>query len=254
MMITVDDQADVAAFANYVHSDSASEPAVASAPAVAAVAHTPAAAPVAAVSAPVAAHAPSSSAPSGSRVVASPLARKLLRDAGLPSTALESIKGTGPGGRVVSADVISAIALGAPVAAAPAAHAAAPTTVAVPAAAVAAAVAHSNQVSGSSIYQDFNLSDLARSVAARQTATKQQVPHYYLSVELNLTKVLALRDELNGAKGTLSVMDFMVKASSLAVNQVSNSILQPCREKIILLRQSLLTELLTVFSPTRCLM
>jgi pyruvate dehydrogenase E2 component (dihydrolipoamide acetyltransferase) len=56
------------------------------------------------------------------------------------------------------------------------------------------------------------------------------VPHYYLSVELNLTKLLALREELNAStaaskKGTvevLSVLDFIVKASALAVGQVSN--------------------------------
>ena len=74
------------------------------------------------------------------------------------------------------------------------------------------------------VYSDFQLSDLARSVADRQTAAKQSVPHYYLSVELNLSKLMALREELNrggGKEGDVSVLDMMVKASALAMKQVS---------------------------------
>ena len=151
--------------------------------------------------------------------MASPLARKLLRDAGLSAGAAQAIKGTGPGGRVVSSDVISAIAAGvtgkAAAAAAPAGRAAAPVA--------------AGGVPG--VFQDFELSDLARAVADRQTAAKQSVPHYYLSVELNLGKLLKLREELNAAAapakggkgaadGGLSVLDFMVKASALAMKQV----------------------------------
>ena len=222
MMITVDDLADVAAFANYVYSDGTAVTA-ASASTVAAV-HIPAASIISPVAQSVSAPATitSSSTPTGGRVVASPLARKLLRDAGLPSTALEGIKGSGPGGRVVSADVINAIATGIPSPAAPVAHAAVtPSAIsAAPTQAPLASPAVSTQMSGSSVYQDFELSDLAKSVAARQTAAKQQVPHYYLSVELNLSKLILLRNELNGSKGSLSVLDFIVKASALAVNQV----------------------------------
>lgn len=226
-MITVDDLADVAAFANYIYSDAdaAADPAAPAAPAPAppVTAHTPAAA-VAAVAHPVStpATAAISSTPTGSRIVASPLARKLLRDAGLPSTTLEGIKGSGPGGRVVSADVITAIAAGLPVATAPIVHSGVTVAVASSAAPVAHVAVHAApiQTSQSSVYQDFELSDLAKSVAARQTAAKQQVPHYYLSVELNLSKLIALREELNGSKGSLTVMDFIVKASALAVTQV----------------------------------
>ena len=222
MMITVDDIADVAAFANYVYSEGTEAPAAPTS-SVAAV-HTPAAVTIAAVTQSVSAPATvtSSSAPTGGRVIASPLARKLIRDAGLPSTALEGIKGSGPGGRVVSADVINAIAVGIPSPTATVAHATAtPGTIsAAPTPAPLAYPAVSTQMSGSSVYSDFELSDLAKSVAARQTAAKQQVPHYYLSVELNLTKLILLRNELNGSKGSLSVLDFIVKASALAVNQV----------------------------------
>ena len=79
------------------------------------------------------------------------------------------------------------------------------------------------------MFTDFQLSDLARAVADQQTAAKQAVPHYYLSVELNLSKLLQLREELNqgqgskggsGSGGDVSVLDMMVKASALAMKQV----------------------------------
>ena len=219
MMITVEDLADVAAFADYVLPASGAAPVPAApappvpTPIVQAVA---VAAPVTPVPAAVSAPSPSSSAPSGSRVVASPLARKLLRDAGLPASALEGIKGTGTGGRVVSADVIARIATGVP-AAVPA-----PVQAHIPAAKAAAHSAPVQVISIPGVYSDFELSDLARAVAARQTAAMQQVPHYYLSVELNLAKLLTLREELNKSSNgvDLSVLDFIVKASALAVEQV----------------------------------
>lgn len=225
MMITVEDHADVAAFADYVFSDSASTPAPpaaapvkAAAPSPAPAAAAPAPAPVAAVA--VAAPSTSSSASTGSRVVASPLARKMLRDAGLSATALESVRGTGAGGRVVSADVMALIAAGVP------APIAAPVHTQAPAVKAPAHTAPVQYTSIPGVYSDFELSDLARAVAARQTATMQQVPHYYLSVELNLAKLLTLREELNKSSNgvELSVLDFIVKASALAVEQVKNKL------------------------------
>jgi pyruvate dehydrogenase E2 component (dihydrolipoamide acetyltransferase) len=216
MMVTVEDVADVAAFADYVLDPAAA--AAPPAPAAPAVVHA-VAAPVAApapVAVAVSAPSPSSSAPTGSRVVASPLARKILRDAGLPATALEGIQGTGSGGRVVSADVIARIAAGVPAATA------APVQSHSPAAKAAAHMAPAQVISVPGVYSDFELSDLARAVAARQTAAMQQVPHYYLSVELNLAKLISLREELNRSSNgiDLSVLDFIVKASALAVEQV----------------------------------
>jgi pyruvate dehydrogenase E2 component (dihydrolipoamide acetyltransferase) len=81
------------------------------------------------------------------------------------------------------------------------------------------------------VYRDFELSDMARAVAQRQTVAKQAVPHYYLSVEINLKNLLALRGALNKANGggsggkkstatDLSVLDFVVKASALASKQI----------------------------------
>jgi pyruvate dehydrogenase E2 component (dihydrolipoamide acetyltransferase) len=78
-------------------------------------------------------------------------------------------------------------------------------------------------ITGGAGYSDFELSDMSRAMAARLTATKLEVPHYYLSVELDLTKLLALRAELNTApssSGGISVTDCLVKAAALAMRAV----------------------------------
>ena len=222
-MITVEEQADVAAFATYSLDSSASTSPVAAAPATTPAAKetpiaTPAASPVAPPS-PVTVQQENSSG----RAVASPFARKLLRDAGLPPSALLGMTGSGAGGRIVSADVLAAIAAGIPAAVSPSASVAAPAP-----AHISPAQAQVSSIPG--IYSDFELSDIARAVAARHTASMQQVPHYYLSVELNLSNLLALRESLNGSKNKgkgpdLSVLDFFVKASALAVGQVRCSVL-----------------------------
>ena len=210
MMITVEDKADVAAFASYSldSSSSTSPDATVTAPAAKEI---PVPAAITAIS-PVIAQVENSNG----RAVASPFARKLLRDAGLPPSALLRMTGSGAGGRIVSADVLAALAVGMPVAVA---HSA---SIAVSAPAhVSPAQAQVSNIPG--IYTDFELSDIARAVAARHTASMQQVPHYYLSVELNLSNLLALRESLNGTKSNgpdLSVLDFFVKASALAVGQV----------------------------------
>jgi pyruvate dehydrogenase E2 component (dihydrolipoamide acetyltransferase) len=224
-MITVEEQADVAAFANY-SLDSSASPSTSSSPVAAAPTPAPAAK-ESPVPAPVPAAASASSPAvaqqqtSNGRAVASPFARKLLRDAGLPASALLGMTGSGAGGRIVSADVIAAIAVGMPAAAPQSASTAASAPVH-----VSAAQAQVSNIPG--IYSDFELSDIARAVAARHTASMQQVPHYYLSVELNLSKLLELRESLNDSKSKgadLSVLDFFVKASALAVAQVQRKAL-----------------------------
>ena len=105
------------------------------------------------------------------------------------------------------------------------------------------------------VFSDFQLSDLARAVADRQTAAKQSVPHYYLSVELNLSKLMALREQLNqgtggggkgGNGGDVSVLDLMVKASALAMKQVCcpySYLSSCCNSYIALLLSPLTTQL-----------
>ena len=224
IMITVEEQADVAAFANYSPDSSAStSPVAAPAATTPAAKETPTATPAASpVASPIAPPSPSPAIvqqeTSNGRAVASPFARKLLRDAGLPPSALLGMTGSGAGGRIVSADVLAAIAAGIPAAVSPSASVAAPAP-----AHISPAQAQVSSIPG--IYSDFELSDIARAVAARHTSSMQQVPHYYLSVELNLSNLLALRESLNGSKSKgkgpdLSVLDFFVKASALAVGQV----------------------------------
>ena len=186
-------------------------PAVAVAPVAAAPTQAAAPAPVAAAAA----------APQGSRVFASPLARRIAEQGNLD---LGKIAGSGPGGRIVKHDVESALAGGGAKksAAAPAAAAAsaAPAPVAVSSAALAAIGPH----------KLVPLSTMRKVIARRLTESKQQVPHFYLTVDCNIDKLLAGRVALNAKspeKGPgafkLSVNDFIIKSVAAALRQVPNA-------------------------------
>jgi len=148
--------------------------------------------------------------------MASPLAKKLAREAGMDLTTIIpalGLEGTGHGGRIVAADVLRASTMTVPAAVS------APT--AAPIAAPVTTQAAAPSVSFGDVYSDYELSDLSQAVAARLTAAKQEVPHYYLSVEIDLTKMLALREELNGSdKNSIATLDMLVKASAMAMKQV----------------------------------
>ena len=154
-------------------------------------------------------------APSGEgRVKASPLARRLAEAQGID---LSGIAGSGPNGRVVKADLEDAK----PAAAAPATAAAAPAAAA-PAAAPAP-VAHAAQDFGIP-HEVIKLSGMRKTIARRLTESKQQVPHIYLTVDIQLDKLLKLRGELNAGlesrKVKLSVNDLLIKALGVALVQV----------------------------------
>ena len=192
----------------------------------AASAAAPAAAPAPVVAAPAAP--PSTAAPASKpaaepaadagRVFASPLARRMAEQAGLD---ISAIRGSGPNGRIVKADIDAARAGGKAVArpAAPAAAAAAsvPAPAAVSAAALAAIGPH----------KLVPLSTMRRVIARRLTESKQQVPHFYLTVDCVIDRLLAGRAALNARspeKGPgafkLSVNDFVIKAVAVALRQV----------------------------------
>lgn len=134
------------------------------------------------------------SAADGRRVFASPLARRMARDAGLDATGLV---GTGPGGRVVRRDVEVAIAER-HTAPAPPAGAAPRVTPSVPGDAGTIEVPHSR---------------LRRAVAARLTQSKQELPHFYVSGTARVDRLLAVRREIEAATGTkVSVNDLVVRA------------------------------------------
>ncbi len=199
---------------------------VSSAPAPAAPTPAPAAQPAAApatapdVAAP-ASTAPAVSAPakSGARVVASPLARRLAAERGID---LSALRGSGPQGRIVKADVLGAKAGAA--AAAPAAPAASAASVAQPASASAATVARMYEGRD---YTEMPLDGMRKTIAARLSEAKQTIPHFYLRRDVRLDNLLAFREQLNkqleprGVK--LSVNDFIIKACALALQAVPDA-------------------------------
>lgn len=194
----------------------------------------PAAAPVAAAAAPApaavaVAAAPAPAAPkaaSGARIIASPLARRLAKEKGVD---LAGLTGTGPHGRIVKADVEGASA--APKAATAAAPAAAPA----PAASAPAAAAMPTGMAASTVakmydgreYEEITLDGMRKTIAARLTEAKQTIPHFYLRRSVELDALMAFREQLNKgleARGVkLSVNDFIIKASAMALQAVPNA-------------------------------
>jgi pyruvate dehydrogenase E2 component (dihydrolipoamide acetyltransferase) len=168
---------------------------------------TPAQAPVETPPAPAQAAAPSPqpARAEGERIKASPLARKLAQAQNID---LSSLQGSGPGGRIVRADVDAAAGKAPAVApaGAPAAPAPALATHLVMPGAIEQAIPH----------EEVKLSNIRKTIARRLTEAKQQVPHIYLTVDINLDALLKLRADLNkglesrGVK--LSVNDLLIKA------------------------------------------
>ncbi|ETD01485.1 2-oxo acid dehydrogenase subunit E2 [Rhodobacter capsulatus] len=177
-------------------------------------------APVAKAAAPAPVAAPAVATPAapvvpkaaGARIFASPLARRIAADKGLD---LAAISGSGPHGRIVKADVEGAVAKPAP--------AAAPVAVAAPAPAPVSAATVAKLYEGRA-YTEIPLDGMRRVIAARLTEAKQTIPHFYLRREVRLDALLSFREELNrqlSARGVkLSVNDFIIKASALALQAI----------------------------------
>ena len=151
----------------------------------------------------------------GTRIFASPLARRIAADQGLD---LAKITGSGPKGRIVKADVSGApattsVSAPPPMAAAPAAS--------LPSSASAASVEALYQ--GRS-YKTVPLDGMRRVIADRLTEAKQTIPHFYLRRDIQLDTLLKLRSEVNAgleARGVkLSVNDFIIKACAMALQSV----------------------------------
>ncbi|NTC84927.1 pyruvate dehydrogenase complex dihydrolipoamide acetyltransferase [Agrobacterium tumefaciens] len=172
--------------------------------------------------------APSTPAPvakSGERIFASPLARRLAKEAGLDLTA---VSGSGPHGRIVKTDVEKAAASGG-AKAAPAAAASAGA----PAAALAKGPSEEAVLKlfepGS--YELVPHDGMRKVIAKRLVESKQTVPHFYVSVDCELDTLLALRAQLNAAAPEkdgkpaykLSVNDMVIKALALALRDVPDA-------------------------------
>ena len=193
------------------------------APSAAAAEEAPAAAEKAA--APAASATPAPAAPAaadGSRVFASPLARRIAADKGLD---LAAITGSGPRGRIVKADVENASAApkaaAAPAAAAPVAAAPAAAAPAGPSADMVARMYEGRS------FEEVKLDGMRKTIAARLTEAKQTIPHFYLRRDIQLDALLKFRGELNkqleGRGVKLSVNDFIIKAVALALQAVPDA-------------------------------
>ena len=137
------------------------------------------------------------------RLFASPLARRMDRDAGLDIT---QIYGTGPGGRIVRRDVENATRTAPPVATPATTPTPAPALVPAPTPAVKTA-------SDAAAFTDSPHTRLRRAIAARLTESKQTAPHFYLRGTANVDRLLAMRAELNTGEATrISVNDLVIKA------------------------------------------
>ncbi|GAB3593229.1 pyruvate dehydrogenase complex dihydrolipoamide acetyltransferase [Acetobacter peroxydans] len=174
------------------------------APAVTAGQNGPAVAPQAAAPAPIAPTPAAAKAATGARIVASPLARRIARQKGLD---LATITGSGPNGRIVKRDVENAQ---------PAARAEATAS--------PASVSTPPSAGGSRLVPHTTMRKV---IARRLTDSKANVPHFYVSVDVELDALMALRAQLNaladgeGEEGVkLSVNDMLIKASAVALKKV----------------------------------
>jgi len=166
--------------------------------------------------APAAPAAPTAPRVEGERVKASPLARKLAQAQNID---LSTLQGTGPGGRIVRADVDGAAGR-APAPAPAAAPAAAPQ----PAPALSTHLVMPGPFEQEIPHEEVKLSNIRKTIARRLSEAKQQVPHIYLTVDIQLDELLKLRGELNAgleSRGIkLSVNDLLIKALARSLMEV----------------------------------
>jgi pyruvate dehydrogenase E2 component (dihydrolipoamide acetyltransferase) len=157
----------------------------------------------------------------GDRIFASPLAKRLAKDAGIE---IGRINGSGPHGRVIAADVEKAKTGGglkAPAAAASAAPSVAPSM-------------SDQQIRAlfpEGSYEVIPHDGMRRTIAQRLTQSVQTVPHFYLTMDCNLDALMAAREQINASAPKdadkkplykLSVNDFVIKAMAVALQRVPN--------------------------------
>jgi pyruvate dehydrogenase E2 component (dihydrolipoamide acetyltransferase) len=172
----------------------------------------------------------------GTRIFASPLARRIAAENGLDLT---RITGSGPHGRIVRADVEGTKADAAPAAKTDAPAETAPTPAAAPAGPSSDAVMAMYEGRD---YEVVTLDGMRRTIAARLTEAKQTVPHFYLRREIRLDALMTFRSQLNAqleARGVkLSVNDFIIKACALALQDVPDANAVWAGDKVLRLKPS----------------
>ncbi|KAL1829291.1 hypothetical protein ACET3Z_007703 [Daucus carota] len=197
--VTVEDEGDISKFKDYRPSDAAGPPkdSSVSAPPKEDVVEKPKSSPK-----------PESSKPSearetGGRIFASPLARKLAEE---NNVSLSSIKGTGPDGNIVKADIEDYMSSRGKE--------------------VSPASSKADQAEVSALdYADIPLSQIRKVTASRLLLSKQTIPHYYLTVDTCVDKLMELREQLNSLQEAsggkrISVNDLVIKAAALALRKV----------------------------------
>jgi pyruvate dehydrogenase E2 component (dihydrolipoamide acetyltransferase) len=169
--------------------------------------------------------APVAHAAGANRIFSSPLARRLAKDAGID---LGRIQGSGPHGRVIARDVEAAKSgkgLVAP-AAAPAAAAAAPAPIQAPSDDKIRALFEPGS------YETVPHDNIRKIIARRLVEAKQTIPHFYLTLDCSIGKLMAAREEINAAAPKdkdgkpaykISVNDFVIKALALALQRVPDA-------------------------------
>jgi pyruvate dehydrogenase E2 component (dihydrolipoamide acetyltransferase) len=180
-------------------------------------------APAAATKPAPAADAPLTNGHAAGRVFSSPLARRLAKDAGID---IARVQGTGPHGRVIARDVETAKSGGG--LKAPAAPAAGATPMIAPSMTDQQILALYEPGS----YEVVPHDGMRRTIAQRLTASVQTIPHFYLTVDCDIGKLLEAREEINalapkGKDGKpaykLSVNDFVIKALAVALQRVPDA-------------------------------
>ena len=145
----------------------------------------------------------------GDRVFASPLARRMAAENDLP---IEKVPGTGPNGRIIKADIERVLKEGLPAEAREATKADAPKAAA--------------STGSTDDYELIPHTSMRKTIARRLTESKQQVPHFYLTVDCEIDELLRVRKEINarapeGIK--VSVNDFVIKAIAAALRRVPDA-------------------------------
>jgi pyruvate dehydrogenase E2 component (dihydrolipoamide acetyltransferase) len=161
-----------------------------------------------------------------------PLARRLAGEAGIDLTC---VMGSGPHGRVVACDVESAIA------------AAKPAQPAAPRAPSGSTVEQVKALYPDGAYEEVPLDNMRRTIARRLIEAKQTIPHFYLTADIEIERLLRLREEANasalkGAGGEpafqLSFNDFVIKAWAVALQRVPDANAVWAEDRILRFRHS----------------
>jgi pyruvate dehydrogenase E2 component (dihydrolipoyllysine-residue acetyltransferase) len=154
------------------------------------------------------------------RIFASPLARRLAKDAGIE---LSRIQGSGPHGRIIARDVDAAKS---------GKGLAPPATAGAPPIAPSMSDAQVLGLYEKGSYELVPHDGMRRTIAQRLTASVQTIPHFYLTMDCDIGKLLAAREEINASAPKdkdgkpaykLSVNDFVIKALALALQRIPNA-------------------------------